>query len=142
MEDTLDHSDVGAALAANQVGIDYSIIVTNQSLTSNDKYRADNVYPILINPKIISLSDDKNLSSEGCLSFPNIGMNVERRNNTTIEFDVVDDDGLITHVTEEYTGFWARVFQHEIDHLNGKLFIDFLSVKKRLDLVRRINKKM
>lgn len=103
----------GIGLAAPQIGQNIRLIVVNLS---------DEPTPIekaFVNPKIMATSKLRNSQPEGCLSIPNVYGNVFRWNSITIEFD--DLDGI--HQQLVANGLYARVLQHEIDHLNGTLFL-------------------
>jgi peptide deformylase len=88
---------------------------------------------VFINPEIISSSEDLSVYEEGCLSIPEYYEEVERPAKVRVRF--MDLDGKVHE--EEAEGLYATCIQHEIDHLNGVLFIDYLSKLKR----DRVNKK-
>lgn len=146
MEDTLEESDRGAALAANQIGVDLRVFVTNQALTHEMGMETSNrpldpvVYgipPFIINPEILKKSPETDMLDEGCLSFPGFGMKVRRHRAVRVRYDTflrVSGQWKVEHREETYKGFWAQVFQHEIDHLNGKLFVDSLPERKRIEI--------
>lgn len=121
----------GVGLAAIQVGIDKSIIVFDEALGNGEKKRQ-----ILINPKIICQEGSVVSENEGCLSVPDIRANVKRC--AAVEVEGVDQEGKpVKYVRDDYL---AVVLQHEIDHLNGILFIDHLSALKRRLYTRRVMK--
>ena len=120
----------GVGLAAPQVGISLKICVID--IMPNGKKEPY----ILINPKIVDGSDMVELE-EGCLSFPKIYEKVKRYNEVTAEY--LDING--RHQKVVVDGFLAKAFQHEIDHLNGKVFIDLLSPWKRKDVEKEIRKR-
>ncbi len=91
---------------------------------------------VLINPEIVSFSDDRSIYEEGCLSIPDYFADVERPAGCTVEF--LDREG--KKQTLEATGLLATCVQHEIDHLNGKLFIDHISKLKREMVIRKFTK--
>jgi peptide deformylase len=99
----------GLGLAANQVGLDKQIFVYDVGEGPN----------IVLNPKIVRRKGSQT-GVEGCLSVPGLQGDVKRANSVTVEG--LDLDGNAVQVEGE--GLLARVFQHEIDHLNGTLFID------------------
>lgn len=109
MADTLYHTDDGAALAAPQVGILRRVIVMHgpEGLIE------------LINPEIVEESGEQ-IGPEACLSFPGYFGIVKRANRVRVKYS--DRKGNTAYMEEE--GFFARGLQHEIDHLNGVLFID------------------
>jgi peptide deformylase len=110
----------GVGLAANQIGILKKI---------------DKTY-VLFNPKIKSYSKKKIIMEEGCLSLPKQYADIERPKSITVEY--VNEKNEI--IKEKKNGFEARVLQHEIDHLEGKLFIDYLSSLKRNIFIKRVKK--
>lgn len=111
----------GVGLAAPQIGFSRRAIVVDVSSQHAD------IPPIaLINPRVL-LAEDTELAEEGCLSIPDLYGEVERA--TRIEVNALDIAGNpFQFVVED---FYARVLQHEIDHLNGVLFIDHISPLKR-----------
>lgn len=114
MFETLYNYPSGVGLAANQVGILKKICVID--------YKRDGKKPIVcINPEYIPLTDDKVKSREQCISFPGITVTVERYNKVKVLFK--DIYGFERNMVTE--GFKAFVFQHEIDHLNGKVFLNY-----------------
>jgi len=116
----------GIGLAANQIGLNKQIFVVDISLVEGyEKYK-----PVaLINPKIISKSEETNSIEEGCLSIPELRAEVIRPKSIFISFF---DMNMKEH-TIEADELFARVIQHEYDHLQGILFIDYFDdeMKKR-----------
>lgn len=128
--DTLLVVDRGAALAANQIGIDKSFFVVNESRP------CDLLTKVVINPKVVSTGSEMAVEQEGCLSFPGISVAVRR----PVEVSVTYQDFSGVPYKQELKGWWARVFQHETDHLNGVLFVDALSTKKKIEIVNTLKK--
>ena len=122
----------GVGLAANQIGILKKIVSVN---IRDEEKKTDNIY-VLFNPKIKSYSKDKVIMEEGCLSLPKQYADIERSESITVEY--MNEKNEI--VEEKKNGFEARVLQHEIDHLSGKLFVDYLSSLKRNMIIRRVQK--
>jgi peptide deformylase len=125
MFDTMRNAN-GIGLAANQVGVDKSIFVIDISQVED----YEDIKPIaFINPKIINRSDKKIIMEEGCLSIPDIREEVRRPESITIVYHDTD----LKEQTLEADGLFARVIQHEYDHLQGILFTDLIpdDVKKR-----------
>lgn len=122
----------GLGLAANQVG-------SQKRFFAIDMSHFDVVKPpiVIVNPKIVELSDSKVFGEEGCLSFPGLFQDIERPDKAVVQG--LDIDG--NEITIEGKGFIARVLQHELDHLNGKLYIDHMS-KIKLSLIRGKLKKI
>lgn len=123
----------GVGLAAIQVGVDKSLMVYD--ITPQDDGRKLNV---LINPKIMEGSGSVISENEGCLSVPDFRADVKRFASVVVEG--VDRDG--NPVGIEAQGLLAIVMQHEIDHLNGRLFIDRISSLKREMYKRRMKKQI
>ena len=90
----------------------------------------------LFNPNIISYSKEKVIMEEGCLSLPNQFAEIERSEKITLEY--LDEKNLL--VKKHAEGIEARILQHEIDHLSGKLFVDYLSSLKRNILTKKVKK--
>ncbi len=120
----------GVGLAAPQVGVSRRMIVVD---TAED----DSKKPlVLINPDIVRLGAEMRIYEEGCLSIPDVKVEIERPSILTVQF--LDRDGKPQTLAAD--GLLATVIQHEIDHLNGRLIIDFLSRLKRDIIVRRFRK--
>ncbi len=123
----------GAGLAAIQVGFDKSIIVFDSLPGETEKS-----LQVLLNPKIIEKEGEIISENEGCLSVPEFRSDVKRSSLALVEG--FDRDG--KPLRFEVEGYLAIVLQHEIDHLNGILFIDRISSLKRELYKRRIKKKL
>ncbi len=122
----------GIGLAAPQVGVGKRLLVM-------DCIKDETVTPrpmVLINPAVTWVSDDKNTYEEGCLSIPDHYADVERPSE--VEVSWIDLDGAAW--SERFDGLWATCVQHEIDHLNGKLFIDYLKPMRRQMITRKMVK--
>ena len=119
----------GVGLAANQVGILKRLIVVDP--------REDHVTPAaLVNPRIVSTGDETDRAEEGCLSIPGLRDVVERK--ATVVVEALNLDGEPVRVEAE--GLHARVLLHEIDHLDGVLFLDRVSPLKRKLLLKKWKK--
>jgi peptide deformylase len=123
----------GIGLASIQVGWDRSVLVYD--VTARDERRGLHV---LINPRIVSSEGQIISDNEGCLSVPDFRADVKRAERILVEG--FDRDGNPLRVEAE--GVQAIVLQHEIDHLNGRLFIDRISPLKRELYKRRVRKAM
>ncbi len=110
----------GIGLAATQVDVHERLVVIDVSEERNAPL-------ILINPEIVWASDDKVLNEEGCLSVPGIYDGVER--STAVRCNALDLDGEMRTIEAE--GLLAVCIQHELDHLLGKVFVEYLSPLKR-----------
>ena len=119
----------GIGLAATQVNIHKRIIVIDVSENKDKKI-------FLINPEIISLSDDIDTMEEGCLSVPGFYETVSRPK--TVKVSSLNYDG--KQIEIEANGLLSTCIQHEIDHLNGKLFVDHISSLKRSRIEKKITK--
>ena len=122
----------GVGLAANQIGI-LKEIVTVSFVDQNTK---NQIEYSLFNPNIISYSKEKVVMEEGCLSLPNQFAEIERSEKITVEY--LDEKNLL--VKKQADGIEARILQHEIDHLSGKLFVDYLSSLKRNIIIKKVQK--
>ena len=120
----------GVGLAAPQVGLDDRIFVIDLSpLADEENPEYKDLKKVFINAHIISRSGDIASLEEGCLSIPGINESVPREDEIEIEYL---DENLESH-KETFTGFTARVIQHEYDHIDGIMFIDRISaIRKRL----------
>ena len=91
---------------------------------------------VLINPKILRLGTETRVYEEGCLSLPDVRIDIERPTTVTVAYTDLDGE---TH-ERETDGLLATAIQHEIDHLDGKLIIDFLTRLKRDMIIRKFKK--
>ncbi|WP_298974779.1 peptide deformylase [uncultured Roseobacter sp.] len=122
----------GIGLAAPQVGILQRLVVLDCV-----KGEAETPRPlIMFNPEVIASSDETNVYEEGCLSIPEQFADVTRP--AEVEVRWIDRNG--KEQTEVFDGLWATCTQHEIDHLDGKLFIDYLKPLKRQMITRKMVK--
>ena len=137
----------GIGLAATQIAIDKRLIVMDcgevdfetENLTEeeyNKKLKENGIKPSpikMINPKLVSLGDKINEREEGCLSIPGYNANVKRPASLIVEYT----DENKKNVTLNADGLLATCIQHEIDHLNGILFIDHISRLKREMILKK-----
>ena len=133
MDDMLEtmYAAPGIGLAGVQVGILKRLIVID---VSKDKEKKNPLF--LINPKIISKSSNTSVYEEGCLSLPGYFAEIERPAECQIEY--IDYHGKKKEM--KATGLLATCVQHEVDHLNGILFIDYLSKLKRDMIIKKLVK--
>ena len=130
MYETLYATGNGIGLAAPQVGILKRIVVIDLKVDGNSS-------PItFINPKIVRFSETKSVNEEGCLSIPDYYSEIERPQEVDVEW--YDEEGKKSHKT--LNGLLSICIQHEIDHLNGILFIDYLSKLKRKLAIEKVKK--
>ncbi len=126
MFDTMYKSD-GVGLAAPQVGQAIRIFVIDSEIDDEDELPG--IKKAFINPEILEKSGDEWIMNEGCLSLPEIREDVLRPETVKIKY--VDED-FNQHI-ETYSGFTSRVIQHEYDHLEGIMFVDYLNpLRKRI----------
>jgi peptide deformylase len=110
--------EVGVALAAVQIDKPYKIIIVRNDFENKD----DKTFQVFINPEIMKLEGKVEEDFEGCLSVTDIYGKVPRYSKVRVR--AMDETGRTIRVKAE--GFLARIFQHEIDHINGKMFVDHL----------------
>ncbi|MBL8561021.1 MAG: peptide deformylase [Gemmobacter sp.] len=121
----------GVGLAAPQIGVTKRVIVLDCS-KEQDARR-----PLaMVNPEVVWESEDLSRYEEGCLSIPEQYAEVARPAEVRVRW--LGLDGAVQE--EQFAGLWATCVQHEIDHLNGKLFIDFLGPLKRQMITRKMEK--
>lgn len=144
----------GIGLAAPQIGVMERVIVVDCAMRASKEEGDDQVEetddlleeaklpdpdpePIaMINPVIISFSDEFCIYEEGCLSIPEYYEDVERPKSCTVRYTDMDGE----QVTRELEGLLSTCVQHEVDHLDGKLFIDYLSRLKRDRVTKKFKK--
>ena len=122
------YSENGIGLAATQVNVQKRLVVLDLSLGKTDSL-------ILINPEITAVSGLEQMQ-EGCLSVPEVFETVERAEKISFRYMTLDNK----LVEQEAEGLMAICVQHEIDHLDGKLFIDYLSPLKRTRIAKKLEK--
>ena len=131
MLETMYHAP-GIGLASPQIGILQRLIVLDCVKLENEAPRP----LIMFNPEIVAASDETNVYEEGCLSMPEQFADVTRPAEVQVRW--MDRDG--NEQSEDMSGLWATCVQHEIDHLDGKLFIDYLKPLKRQMITRKMVK--
>ena len=131
MFDTM-YDDKGIGLAATQVGIDKRIFVLDT------KFRDDGICDALINPEIVEASEEMVIYPEGCLSFPNIFIHLQRHARIKMKYYTLTGDE--KHVILE--GISSVCAQHEFDHLNGIVFLDHLKPVKRQMAEKKVRKEI
>ncbi|MGI9393772.1 MAG: peptide deformylase [Boseongicola sp.] len=122
----------GIGLAAPQVGVNKRLLVMD-CIKEED---AEAQPMVLINPAIQWSSDELNTYEEGCLSIPDQYGDVERPAEVEVTWTAIDG----SENSSKFDGLWATCVQHEIDHLNGKLFIDYLKPLRRQMITRKMVK--
>ena len=133
MDDMLDtmYEAPGIGLAAIQIGIPKRIIVMDISRDENKKEPR-----YFVNPVIKNQNEEKSIYEEGCLSVPDQFAEIERPNSCEVEY--LDYDGKKQTLKAE--GLLATCIQHEMDHLEGILFIDYLSKLKKSMIIKKLSK--
>lgn len=135
MDDLLEtmYEAPGIGLAAIQVGVPRRVVAVDVGPREEGGERA----PLfLINPEIVSSTEERSLYEEGCLSIPDYYAEVERPAGVRLRY--LDREGRTNEI--EADGLLATCIQHEIDHLDGRLFIDYLSRLKRDMVIRKFTK--
>ena len=122
----------GIGLAANQVGVSKRVCVVDLSVGENE-----GELRVFINPRVVS-TEGNEVGEEGCLSFPDIHLDIERPYTATVE--ALDLDGRAFTITA--SGLMARAIQHEIEHLQGRVFLQNVSPLKRELVKRQIKKRI
>ncbi|MDX8396437.1 MAG: peptide deformylase [Mariprofundaceae bacterium] len=144
MADTM-YDAPGVGLAAPQIGVSLRVAVTDTDWRSGryeDEDEGKSAEPernlkVWINPEFIWKSDETSSCEEGCLSVPDVYEEVERPAAVTLRWQ--DMEGM--QYEAGFEGFLAVALQHEFDHLDGKLFIDYLSLLKRKMITKRLKKR-
>lgn len=128
MWETMYYSD-GVGLAAPQIGMSIRLFVIDATSAAEEEPELEGFKKVFINAEIIETTGEEWVMNEGCLSLPEIREDVSRPDEVTIRYF---DENFVEH-EETYRGFAGRVIQHEYDHLEGTLFVDYLSpLRKRL----------
>ena len=136
LKSTLEYG-TGLGIAAPQIGVDKRIIVVGAK-KENIKYNDAEEIPItaMINPTWRKISNETDIQYEGCLSVPSIRGKVERYKD--IELTYYDENG--KQITRQLHGFFARLVQHECDHLEGIVFLERVKDKNGFATIDNINK--
>jgi len=128
MKETMKEAD-GIGLAAPQINISKRIILVDLIQNRAEKHKKDSIL-VFLNPNIIKKSRKQETDEEGCLSLPGLYIPIKRA--AKVELVAQTLNGKEVHLKAQ--GLAARIFQHEVDHLNGKLIIDRINPFKRLKL--------
>lgn len=133
-DDMLDtmYNAPGIGLAAPQIGVMKRLLVMDCVKEEGEDPRP----MVLINPEITWASEEMGIYEEGCLSIPDQYADVERPAEVKVRWTALDG----SECDEHFEGLWATCVQHEIDHLDGKLFIDYLKPLKRQLITRKMQK--
>ena len=121
----------GIGLAANQIGLTKRVFVMGSNNIEG--------FPLpfaVFNPKILESSQELSLDQEGCLSYPNLWLNIKRPEMIVVEYQTSKGDT----ITAEMNGLISRCFQHELDHLDGVCFVDKVSKLKLQLAMKKLRK--
>jgi len=131
MQETM-YDAPGIGLAAPQIGETERLIVMDCA----EREGTDPSPMVLVNPEIDACSEETSIHEEGCLSIPEQFAEIGRPAEVTVRWLGLDGE---EHI-RDFGGIWATCVQHEIDHLNGKLFIDYLKPLRRQIITRKMQK--
>ena len=126
------YAALGVGLAAPQIGVLERLIVVDCTPDDTNKSGA----LVMFNPQVTAQSDIISSYEEGCLSIPDHYAEVTRPAEVTVSW--LDSDGVPQQ--QDFSGLWSTCVQHEVDHLDGKLFIDYLGIMKRQMITRKMQK--
>ena len=119
MQETMEKAD-GVGIAAPQVGLAIRLLIVDGTPFGEDDPELAAFRRVMINPVLLEESEETADYSEGCLSVPDIHADITRPAKIKVQY--INQEG--TEVTEEFDGFKCRMVQHEMDHLDGKMFVD------------------
>ncbi|MAO70931.1 MAG: peptide deformylase [Flavobacteriales bacterium] len=124
----------GVGLAAPQINKDIRIFLIDTKPFMQEGKEENSIKKVFINPTILEEDGEEWNFNEGCLSIPDIREEVKRKSIITINYQ----DENFEWYTDTFTGINARVIQHEYDHIEGKLFIDYLSPLRKRMIKRKL----
>ena len=131
--ETMYHSE-GVGLAAPQINKSIRLFVIDAEPFVETYPEAKGFKKVFINPEIVEVSEEKWTFREGCLSLPDMNEDVERPSKITVNYL---DENFVEH-EEEFDGICARVFQHEFDHLEGKVYVDRVAPMRKMMLKNKL----
>lgn len=134
MFDTMYESE-GVGLAAPQIGLSIRLLVIDTTVLADDFPECEGFKRVMINANIIECNNEEVSLEEGCLSLPGIHEKVSRPTLIRVRYM---DENFVKH-EEIVQGFNARAVQHEYDHLEGKLFIDYISTIRKQLIKSKLN---
>lgn len=141
---TVVRENNGVGLAATQLGINKRLIIIDYRpdgknisfpMTEGEAFLIPQMPAVLVNPEILSYSDSKVIYEEGCLSVPKVYADVIRASKVVVKIKLMNND----EICIECGGLLSIILQHEIDHLNGILFVDRLESVELEKIKRKIN---
>ena len=130
------HNASGIGISAPQIGLPIRLFLIDLTPYHEDNPSIPKIKKVFINPKIISESGQDIIHNEGCLSIPGVREDISRKSQIKVSY--LDDK--FNSYNEDIEGVYARVFQHEYDHLNGVLFIDHLSPLQKNILNKKLTR--
>lgn len=133
LKDTLAVAD-GCGLAAPQIGVSKRVVIVDGTVLGDEYDYLKDFRRTLINPVILSESENTCVYNEGCLSIPGIYADVRRPESVTVEYF----DENLDKVTETFDRFAARMVQHELSHLDGDMFTDHVAPIRRKMLAKKL----
>ena len=125
------HREDGVGLAAPQIGVLSRIMVWRDPENDDEEF-------VFVNPRIVSCSEERTTAGEGCLSVPECTIEVERANEVVVHAQDVKG----TPIELEAEGLVARIMQHEIDHLEGRLILDRASPEERRRVMKELRERI
>lgn len=134
MFETMHQAD-GIGLAAPQIGLPIRLLIVDLSALKDDNPEFANCKTVMINPVLLEMSEEEEEANEGCLSIPGISEKVMRSQWIKVQYV---DEHFKEHISE-FDGFYARVIQHEYDHLEGHLFTDHINPLRRQLIKSKLN---
>ena len=135
MYQTMYHAH-GVGLAAPQIGRDIRLFIVDTTQLDKPEKKFDGIKKVFINAQLLDENGDPWFYEEGCLSIPDLHVEIERKPEIQIRYV---DEQFVEHI-ESYDGINARVIQHEYDHIEGILFIDHMKPLKRRMINRKLEK--
>ncbi len=131
----------GIAIAANQAGSELRFFAVDRQRADAD-VEGSKLPTVVCNPKVEQGSPEMVEELEGCLSFPGMYFKVKRHAWVDVSYWYIVEPGTTGKKQIRLSGLWARVFQHETDHLDGKTFIDHMPQKKRMQVANELRLRM
>ena len=135
MQETMEKAD-GVGIAAPQVGLAIRLLIVDGAPFGEDDPELAAFRRVMINPTVLEESEETADYNEGCLSVPDIHADITRPAKIKVQY--INEKG--EEVTEDLDGFKCRMVQHEIDHLNGKMFVDRATPIRKKMIAAKLNK--
>ncbi len=127
----------GIGLTANQIGLPVQLIVLNKGALGDEEAFRDREHLAIVNPVLLGVGGDLLRVKEGCLSVPGLFIDLPRTQSALLEFTDASTGERITH---KFSGLGSRAVQHEMEHLEGKFFLDHTDDKFRSSIEKQIKK--